>query len=140
MPLRYIEIPPPVTFLDPITREELMGPDGKLEIWDFKLLLNKIMSNPRWTESYAAMRAQASIENALSDAKDGVMVLSEEDWLHLKNAVEMPRTQLIGTNGIQVIPGFGAHPTLGGQLLPLLVPIVEATTERSRKPPEKPAT
>lgn len=140
MPLRYIEIPPPVTFLDPITKEELTGPEGKLEIWDFKLLLNKIMSNPKWTETYAAMRAQASIENALNEAKDGVMVLSEEDWLRLKEAVEMPRTQLFGTNGIQVIPGFGAHPTLGAQLLPLLAPIVEATTERVRKVAEKPAS
>lgn len=132
MPTRYIEIPEPVTLKDPVSKAVLTT-DGQPEVWDFKQIINKIMSNPKWGETYAAMRAQAAIEDALADAKDGVMVVAEEDWTKLKDAAENPRTQVITTMGAQVISGFGVHPTLVRQLIPLIAPIVDAKTERPRK-------
>lgn len=133
MPTRYIEIPAPITIKDPVSKEPLLN-DGKLEIWDFKTMISKIMSNPKWGESYVAMRAQAAIEDALADAKDGVMVVAEEDWNRLRDAAENPRSQVITNMGPQVVQGFfGVHPTLARQLIPLLAPIMDAKTERPRK-------
>ena len=132
MPTRYIEIPDPITLKDPVSKAPLTT-DGQPEVWDFKQIISKIMSNPKWGESYAAMRAQAAIEDALAEAKDGVMVIAEEDWSKLKDAAENPRTQVITSMGPQVMAGFGVHPTLVRQLIPLLAPIVEAKTERPRK-------
>jgi len=133
MPTRYIEIPTPIILKDPVSKEPLLN-DGQPETWDFKLIISKIMSNPKWGESYAAMRAQAAIEDALAEAKDGVMVVAEEDWNRLKDAAENPRSQVITTMGPQVVQGFfGVHPTLARQLVPLLAPIVDAKTERPRK-------
>lgn len=134
MPMRYIEVPGPVTLRDPSTKEVLKNEEGKDNVWTFANMITKLLSNPKWAESYAAMRAQASIEAALADIKDGVMVLSEEDWTKLKDAAETPRTALLTTMGPQVMNGFGLHPMLSSQLLPLLQPIVEAPTERKKKP------
>jgi hypothetical protein len=134
MPMRYIEVPAPVTLRDPATKEVLKDQDGKDQVWTFPQIINKLMSNPKWGESYAAMRSQGAIEDALTDSvKDGVMVLSEEDWTKLKEAVETPRTAVITTMGPQVFSGFGLHPMLSRQLLPLLVPIIEAPAERKKK-------
>ena len=132
MPTRYIEIPEPVTLRDPVSKAPLTT-DGQPEVWDFKQIINKIMSNPKWGESYAAMRSQAAIEDALTDAKDGVMIIAEEDWSKLKDAAENPRTQVITAMGPQVLSGFGVHPTLVRQLIPLIAPIVDAKTERPKK-------
>jgi hypothetical protein len=134
MPMRYIEIPADVTLRDPMTKEVLKDPDQKDQVWTFQMIINKLMSNPKWGESYAAMRSQAAIEDALAEAKDGCMVLSEEDWNKLKDAAENPRTAVITTMGPQAFQGFGLHPSLSRQLLPLLKPIVEAPAER--KPPK----
>lgn len=131
MPTRYIVIPQPITLKDPYTNEPLVGEGGKKEIWDFKVMIAKLMNNPKWAESYASMRIQEAIEKALDNAKDGVMVLAEEDWLKLKDAVESPRTQV----GSQVINGYGIHPSLGRQILPLLAPIMDAKTERPTSAP-----
>jgi len=133
MPMRYIEIPAAVTLRDPSTKEVLKDQDGKDQTWTFPQIINKLMSNPKWGESYAAMRSQGAIEDALADAKDGVMVLSEEDWTKLKDAAETPRTAVITTMGPQVFSGFGIHPMLSRQLLPLIIPIIEAPAERKKK-------
>lgn len=133
MPMRYIEIPDTVTLRDPLTKDVLKDQDGKDQIWSFQAIIDKLMSNPKWGETYTAMRAQAAIEDALVDAKDGVMVLSEEDWTKLKDAAETPRTSIITTMGPQVFAGLGLHPKLSRQLLPLLQPIIEAPAERKVK-------
>lgn len=125
MPNRYVEIPPPVTVLDPTSNQPI--PDEKP--LDFDFVMTKLMSHPVWGESFAAMRSQDAIHDAWKNAKDGVMVLAEEDWTRLKQAVETPK--ITAPTG-QVIPGFGVHPTVVRQLVPLLNPIVEAKSERPK--------
>jgi hypothetical protein len=51
----------------------------------------------------------------------------------LKDAAETQRTSVITTMGPQVLSGFGLHPMLSRQLLPLIVPIIEAPAERKKK-------
>ena len=132
MPNRFIIIPEPVVLRDPVSKEEFKTEEGASQRWDFKTILNKLMNNPKWGESYANMRAQESIEDAFENAKDGVMVVAEEDWNKLKDAVETPRFQINSPMGVQVVGGFGIRPDVSRQLLPLLKPIVEAKTERPK--------
>ena len=132
MPKRYIVIPEPVVLKDPVTKEILKDKDGGPETWDFKIILNKLMSNPKWADSFQNMRAQDAIETAFEEAVDGVMELAEEDWVKLKEAVETPKTQLMTNMGPQVVPGFGMHASLSRQLLKLVAPIMDAKTERPK--------
>lgn len=133
MPKRFIEIPGPITLRDPRTKEVLKKADGGDEVWDFGEFLNKLMHNPKWAENYANMRSQAAIEEAYEEGKaSGIMELAEEDWKKLQEAAENPRTQFVGHLGPQVVPGYGLHPTMSRQIIPLVQAIVEAKTERPK--------
>lgn len=116
MPLRTIEIPNPIK----IQGKEL----------DFRFILDKLMCNPKWGASYNAMRAQRSILSAHDKRVDGKMVLSEEDWLMLKDAVERPVVAAFAPDGSPAqMPGLGIMPSLASELLPLLQPIMDAAPE-----------
>jgi len=138
MPIRYIKIPEPITLRDPASGAVATMPGANGEqapvVWDFGTILAKIMSNPKWSDSLAQMRAQAAIMEAFEAAKAAeshVLELAEEDWTKLREAVETPRT-LIPETG-QVVPGFGLIPSMGRQLLPLVLPIADATTQRPKE-------
>lgn len=138
MPNRFIEIPSPVPLIDPSTNQPILDEAGKPQTWDFDFVMQKLLSNPMWGESFAAMRSQDAIHDAWKNAKDGVMALAEEDWTRLKQAVEVPRTTVTTPTGGQAVSGFGVHPTLARHLVPLLSAIVDAKAERP-KPKAVPA-
>lgn len=130
MPIRYIKVPNPVTFVDPITKKTMTEPDGKPVVWTFEQLIQRLMSNPMWAENYEAMRAQQAISDAMDNIRDGYIELAEEDWNRLKLAAESPRTQVDTQNGPQVMIGLGMHPSVVRQILPLLSQIIQAPTSR----------
>ena len=127
---RFIEIPGPVLLTDPTTGAPIPGDGGKSQAWDFDYVMQKLLSNPVWGETFAAMRSQDAIYDAWKNAKDGVMVLADEDWTRLKQAVETPRTTITTGTGGQVVNGFGVHPMLARHLVPLLSAIVDARSAR----------
>lgn len=129
MPIRIITIPPPVAILDPITRKPALDPTGAPQTCDFALVLSRLMANPVWSETYAAMRAQAAIMDAFERADGGQLELAEEDWLKLKAAAESPRTHVDTAQGPQLVAGLGMHPAVSRQVVPLLAAIVEAKTK-----------
>lgn len=129
MPNRYIEIPKPIRLTDPRTKEEVSGDDGH---WDFEKLLHKISDNPKWNASYKLGRAMDAVWEAWEKmpklVDHEVLVLAEEDWKELEDAVQNPKQLLITANGPQIITGFGLQPRLIRQLLPFCAAIIEAST------------
>ena len=117
MPIRYISVPSPVTFIDPLTSKPVTTLDGAQEKpIDFEMIMLRLMQNPMWGESYHNMKAQSGIMNALDKSKtSGVLVLADEDWQRLKQAAEFPKN-------------LGYHPILVYQLLPMFSAIMDAGT------------
>jgi hypothetical protein len=134
MPKRYIVVPPDVFLVDPETKAPLPGSDGAQQTITFSSFLQRLMNNPMWIENYANMRSQAAILDALKEkswsGEKSLMELAEEDWLKLKNAAEFPKVEYVTTAGRQIVPGYGFHPTLSAQLLPLVEAIVSAGVSR----------
>jgi len=126
VPKVYIQIPPPVQFVDPKTKKAIEGDEGTLT---FVGLLLKIQDNPKWNQSYKLIKAGDAIMQAFEEAgQDGVMVLADADYQELKEAVESPKFLTIHPiNGAQVQNGFGIHPRLSRQILPLLDAIIHTT-------------
>lgn len=131
MPNRFVEVPEAITLVDPLTNSPL-NENGARVVWDFSSIINKLMTNPLWGESFAAMRSQDAICEAVKDIREGVLVLAEEDWMRLKQAVEFPRTTISTMQGPQVVQGFGLNPVLVRQIVRLLSPIVDAKAERPK--------
>jgi hypothetical protein len=132
---RHIQIPNPISFVDPSTGE----PSGQgLTFRDFIL---KLMDNPKWVQSYRTIKSADAINKALdlavfSSGYGGEpMVIDEEDWKLLAEAVENPKQLHISREGsTTVIPGFGLHPRVATQILPfcdaiLLAPQKEKHTK-----------
>jgi hypothetical protein len=117
MPIRYIQVPSPITFIDPSTRKPLMAPNGEQEKpVSFEDVMLRLLQNPSWSESYHAIKAQDGVVKAMEASKEtGVLAMAEEDWQRLKAATEFPKT-------------LNYHPVLLHQLLPILSAIMEATT------------
>jgi hypothetical protein len=126
MPQRYIKVPPPVQLTDP-AGSPLISDDGKPQKpFDLADLIQKLMHNPVWTESYPNVRSADAITKAVAGA-NGVLVLAEDDWKKLEAAVQNPRAVVFGSSGAQVVGGFGFHPVITPQILPLLDAIVNAS-------------
>lgn len=131
MPIRYITKPAEVALVNPVTKEPLIDKDtGKQAVWTFDQIMHRLMHNPLWNETLAAMRSQQAIMDALEGAIEGVIAIAEEDWTLLKQAAETPRTQIETPQGAAVATGLGLHPTIQRQLLPLLMRIIDAPTTR----------
>lgn len=122
MPQRYIQIPGPVTIVNQESREPIKSPDGKDATVTFAQLVAKLLNNPQFAESYAAIQSADAITVALDEARDGVMQLAEEDWNRLRDAVQNLRTAT--EHGPQA--GLGWQPWVTRQLLPLLRAIMTA--------------
>lgn len=128
MPLRYVVIPSPISFRDPVTRAVYTSDDDRpLSFADFVRL--RVFYNPLWNVSRATMRAADAIDRALdkADKANGVLELAEEDWRLLLRAVEEPR--YLPPGGQVPVEGFNIHPAISRQLLPFLNAIAEAPTE-----------
>jgi hypothetical protein len=124
---RYIKIPDPVTLIDPETNKVIKKPDGSDQVVTFKDILLSIMHNPKWNESFLNMKAAQQIIVSFDKATDGVMCLTKEEWDKLEEATQNPKQVVISTVfGSQVRPGFGFHPILSPQLIPLIERILEA--------------
>jgi len=125
MPIRVIEIPKPISLVNYETKQPLTE-NGKPMEWTFETVLIRLMSNPVWQESFAGMRAQQSIVQAFASRDNDKMMLAEDDWKKLKEAAENPRVTIMVPDGQLVANGFGVHPSLAFQLVPLIAPIIEA--------------
>jgi hypothetical protein len=119
--IRKINIPDDVHLVNMNTGELFDSEIGG--VVSFHTILRKLLNNPQWSKSYAMLRSAAAIEKAYLEAKDGVMTLSEEDWQHLRQAVEKPEE--LSPSG-QSIAGYGFMPGISVQLLPLLDAVMNA--------------
>lgn len=135
MPKVFIPIPDDIHFVDPKTKEPIEGKDGTMSFGD---LLHKVMDNPKWNQSYKMIKAADSIMQAYEEVTDQVMVLADEDHKHLKEAIENPKVLIINQmTGAQTQPGFGIHPRLARQLVPLCDPIMKPLDKDPRLEEEK---
>jgi hypothetical protein len=119
MPIVSFKMPEPVTVVDPDT-------GAVIQTVAFKEFITKaiLRANPKWGFGYAAVRSALAIEQAMDNIQDGLVMLAEEDWRALKEAVEHPRR--IDRSG-QVSEGFGTwlHGVMP-QFLPFLDAIMKA--------------
>jgi hypothetical protein len=131
---KYIRIPKPVTLFDPDTKEPLKDEKGNPQVLSFKGLLGKIFHNPMWNESFNNLRAMRDIEEACEEAysqSKPYIKMPQETWLIIQKAVLSPKFEMMHpTAGVQIVSGFGYHPTIASQLIPLLLPIINATLEQ----------
>ena len=127
MPQRKIVFPESVQLLDPDSGQPLAGPEGLL---DFTSFLRKLFNNPLWNESWKQGMAQRSIAQAVKEAiaeKRPAVLIAEEDWEFLATAAKTPRSAVfVAGMGMQVISGFGYHPAVAGQLIPMQLAIINA--------------
>lgn len=135
MPIRYVNVPETVKFKEPFTGELLKTQEGKDEELSFEGFLQKLMHNPMWGETFTNMKAQSVIMAEWERCKasgDKVMVLAEEEWSKLKAAAEAPKYEILTPMGSQIRPGYGVHPSLALQLVPLVTAVVDALTNDPR--------
>ena len=122
---RRITVPPPVRLSDPATGAPLLL-EGLPVAWDLRAVICALMSNPRWLSSFASLKAQGTVMAAVDAARATEapsFVLPGDVWELLRAAVEQPLT----LSGGQIVPGFGVHPQVCWQLVPILSAILDAT-------------
>ncbi len=135
MPIRYITVPATLKLKEPFTGEPLKSQDGQDEEFSFEAFLQKLMHNPVWGENFPNMKAQSEIMTAWEKCKasgESIIVLAEEDWLKLKAAAENPKFEVLTQMGSQIRAGYGVHPTLSRQLVPMVSAILDAPTTDPR--------
>jgi hypothetical protein len=124
--MRKIEIPSPVQFHDPFT-------GTPKETMDFGAFLLCLMGNPLWLEGYAQAKAQDNVLRSYAlacDTNETTMQVSDEDFIFLERASREPKMMHIGPLGPQVMAGFGKHPAMARQFLPLQEAIINASKVR----------
>ncbi len=128
MPQRYIEIPAPVVLRNPDDGAPLKNDNGSdaapITFLDF---IKKLMFNPKWSESYPNIKSADAVLKALEIARDGVAILAEEDWARLEEAARNPKQVLMTPGGLVTQPGYGYHPRVTMQLLPLIEAVILAS-------------
>jgi hypothetical protein len=139
MSRRWIEFPDEVKFYDPFSKKPIMvrGEDDseKQDTLNFKSFMNALMSNPLWNEGYAQGSAQESIMSAFEEAweKEPGFWVADEDFKFLEICAKTPK-QLIIVNGQGMeVKGFGRHPTMARQYVPMQEAIIRAKTESEKK-------
>jgi hypothetical protein len=130
---RWIIFPESLVFYDPITKVQLTQ-DGRVEVLTFGDFLNLIMMNPIWSDGYATAQAQDNILNAFTKAyvakESGMWVLEDPDFKLLEIATKEPRLLHVGPKGAQLIHGFGKHPSMARQFLPMMNAVLQAKTSK----------
>lgn len=136
MPKRWITFPEPYLLVDS-KGEPLTNSEGKVDDkLDFGAFLEKVWFNPLWNEGYDQSEAQDAIKRAYAEAsKKGApgMWLAESDWRYLETACKQPKQQLFTPMGPVTQPGFGMHPSVANQLLPMQRAVVKAVTEAEKE-------
>lgn len=127
MPIRSIAIPAPAHLIDPATRS-VAHVNGEPVMLSFGLVLERLLSNPSWSESYDGVRSQLAVRAAWDRADGelechGPMLLAEDDWARLKACIETPR--MLTPDG-RAVAGYGFHPSLSAQLAPYLTAVIDA--------------
>lgn len=125
--MRVIEVPIAFTFCEPVTGKSL---DETLSFGDF---LHLLMMNPLWSNGYVEAKAQDEILRAY-EAVDRThhpmcMRISEVAWTFLERAAREPRIVHIGAQGVQILAGFGKHPSMARQFLPMQEAVLHAEKE-----------
>jgi hypothetical protein len=128
MSMRFIKIPEPIHICDPITGEK------SAEQFSFQTFLYKLMDNPKWAQSYKMIKSADAIMEAYKTAANlsPVMAVSEDDWKHLRDAVETPKAMIVVGDQGQVVEGFGMHPRLVTQIIPFCDAVMGATDRDPR--------
>jgi len=81
-----IRVPEPIETKDPLT-----GASGGAVSFQEFVLKAVLLSDPKWSYGYPAVRSAMAIERAMGNIQDGCFLLSEEDWKGLVGAVNAPR-------------------------------------------------
>lgn len=136
MPQKYIEVPAPVVLKNPDDGTPIRNDSGGFaDPITFTDFIKKLMFNPKWSESYPNIKSADSICKAVEyGLKDGVIILAEEDWLRLDDAARNPRQAVLVGGNMTVQSGYGYHPRITMQLLPLIEAVVAAKNEPPAKP------
>lgn len=120
MPMRYIQIPADVHIVEP-DKKPAKDEKGAEIVVSFEKTIQRLLMNPKWIESYPAIQSADAVAAALDDAKNGVMVLAEEDFNRLKEVA-------------MDVKGLGHHPIVARQILPQLRAIIDATNTAPAQP------
>jgi len=125
---KYVTIPVEISFRNPIDG----APTGeKMNFAEF--VRSKLMVHPRWMQSYADLRAAHAIDEALTKAKDW-MLLDEAVHKKLAEVCEAPAYQIMGPMGPQTQNGLiGVPPLVAPQLLPFFDAIIKASESQPEK-------
>lgn len=111
---KMFQLPAPITFLNPTTREPL---EGEHNTCTFRRTFGDAAMSVRdvWS-GYKALRAANKIEDAIEAAEkgDGLVVLDGEHYELLKKAIEHD----------QALAGW--HPSIARQLLPHVDAVLDA--------------
>jgi len=139
MSRRWIEFPDAVKFYDPFTKKPVMekqedGTEKQAEL-DFKGFMNILMSNPIWNEGYKQGSAQDSIMSAFEEAweKAPGFWVSDEDFKFLEPCATNPQQVIIVGGQGHTVKGFGRHPTMARQYVPMQESVIRAKTESEKK-------
>lgn len=124
MPQRYITIPSPVTLTNPDDPSDTV-------VVEFAEIVRKLRNHPQWIASTKHMEAAMAIRESWAEGKDsGCMVLAEDDWSLLKEAVENPKEVVVVGGQTVVRSGLGYTPAVTPDLLPLLNAVRKASTTK----------
>ena len=135
--IRYIKVPPPITLFHPVTHARLIDDKTREEIppLPFVDLVEKMLLNPRWDTEYDWLKAKEAIKTAIATTGNGpYMILAEEDWQKLVEAVKKPArlVDIQGENGefrTVMGTGYGYHQLVLPQMIPHMDAIIEATSK-----------
>jgi len=144
--MRHIKVPFPITLHNPHTMKVLRKDDGTPEeVVSFRSFINNLLTNPKWVETYTNLKAASVISTAVNALFDGEeLVLPEDAWRMLSEAAMFPKQIIVTPNGPVVVVGFGFHPQVSVQLIPMLDAIFNATLvpdpQEATPPPPPPAS
>jgi hypothetical protein len=139
MARRWIEFPETLKFYDPFSKKPFMVKDEngneKQDELTFKGFMNVLMSNPLWNEGYTQGSAQESIMGAFEEAweKEPGFWVSDEDYKYLEICAKTPKQVIIAGGQGHEVRGFGRHPTMARQYVPMQESIIRAKTESEKK-------
>jgi len=131
--MKTITVPNDVVLMRPHTNEPLRHDNGQPELpVTFIRFLNNLLSNPMWVESYENLKSAKSIFAAIQNMKSTAglgpikLTLEDSDWEKLKSTAMYPKMLIVTPNGPVVTVGYGFHPQVSMQLLPMIEAIVNA--------------
>jgi hypothetical protein len=130
--MRHITVPSDVVLVHPHTSEPLLQDNGNPEApVSFKRFLSSLLSNPMWIESYDNLKSAKVIEDAIK-TMNGTLSLPNDEWARLEVAAKHPRMVIVSAAGPTIVSGYGFHPQVSAQLLPLVEAVVNATLSEDK--------